>query len=171
MLKSSYYGGALAARGNKFTSRGKLRPQIRTYHYSSKVPNPLVHSEVDSGAMGVPVRADGRRYGQFQVGLHSQGGLRHRPPRPQSQRGGGASCTPLAHLLHTSGTPLAHPWHASRAPLAAAPDCRRRRIPRPPKETTTSHSQRKKFTSRGKRFPPHSNLVLPLVTSAKQAFW
>merc|ERR1711964_213159 len=70
---------------------------------------------------------------------------------------------PLAHLLHTSGTPLAHPWHASRAPLAAAPDCRRRRIPRPPKETTTSHSQRKKITSRGKRFPPHTNLVLPLL--------
>ena len=31
MFKSSYYGGEVTARGNKFTSRGKLGPQVRTY--------------------------------------------------------------------------------------------------------------------------------------------
>ena len=160
MLKSSYYGGSLAARGNKFTSRGKLRPQIRTYHYSSKVPNPLVHSEVDSGAMGVPVRADGRRYGQFQVGLHSQGGLRHRS-RPQSQRGGGASCTPLAHLWHTSGTPLAHLWHTPGTPLACLA-CTPGGSPRLPPEKNTQTPQRdhhlpqpeEKIHIQGETLPP-----------------
>ena len=31
MLKSSYFWGEVTARGNKFTSRGKLGPQVRTY--------------------------------------------------------------------------------------------------------------------------------------------
>ena len=44
MINLSYYEGALTARVNKFTSRGKMGPE--------SVPNPLVHSEEGDGGPG-----------------------------------------------------------------------------------------------------------------------
>ena len=153
MLKSSYYGGALAARGNKFTSRGKLRPQIRTYHYSSKVPNPLVHSEVDSGAMGVPVPSRRPTVWSIPGGPSLPG--RSTPPISSSiptGRGG---------LLHTSCTPLAHLWHTSGTPLACLA-CTPGGSPRLPPEKNTQTPQRdhhlpqpeEKIHIQGETLPP-----------------
>ena len=60
--KSKLLWGRAHSQGEQIHIQGENGAGIRTYHYSSKVPNPLVHS----GPMGVPVRADGRRYGRSQ---------------------------------------------------------------------------------------------------------
>ena len=85
MINLSYYEGALTARVNKFTSRGKMGPE--------SVPNPLVHSEEGDGGPGPSRRP-------------TVWSIPSRRPPPDAHLWH-TSGTPLAHPWQTSRAPLA----------------------------------------------------------------